>query len=60
MFLHFWADFGIFEIIRKSPQNLCIDFKHIGPNSPQFSAILRKTCAKKHGKQLNKLAREIS
>ena len=45
-------------IFRKSPQNLCIDFKHTGPNlrkSPQ-----KKTCARSTAKKLEKSARDIS
>ena len=46
-------------VFRKSPQNLCIVFKQRS-ESPQISAILRKTCAKNAEKQLKKPAREIS
>ena len=46
-------------VFRKSPQNLCVVFKQRS-ESPQISAILRKTCANNAEQQLKKTARKIS
>ena len=51
--------FEHFAVFRKSPQNLCIVFNQRS-ESPQISAILRKTCAKNAEKTLKKPARKIS
>ena len=52
--------FENFAVFRKSPQNLCIVFKQRS-ESPQISAILRKTCANNAEQQLKKTcARKIS
>ena len=59
MFCGFLDIFEHFAVFRKSPQNLCIVFKQRS-ESPQISAILRKTCAKNAETQLKKSVREIS
>ena len=53
--------FENFVVFRKSPQNLRFVFKQIS-ESPQISAILRKTCEKHRNteKQLKNNARKIS
>ena len=51
--------FGNLAVFRKSPQSLCIVFKQRS-ESPQTSAILRKTCAKHRENNSKKPARKIS
>ena len=59
IFCGFLELFEKIAVFRKSPQDLCVVFKQRS-ESPQISAILRKTCAKNAETQLKKPAREIS
>ena len=52
-FFGFSEIFDISSVFHESPQNLCIDFKHMGPNLRSSPQNLRE-------KQLKNLAREIS
>ena len=50
MFFFFWRRMlGFFEILRKSPQHLCIDFKHRS-GFPRISARLPRKARPKHSK----------
>ena len=55
----FFKVFEHFVVFRKAPQNLRVVFKQRS-ESPQISAILRKTCANNAEQQLKKNARKIS
>ena len=59
IFCGFLELFESFAVFRKSPQNLWIVFKQRS-ESPQISAILRKTCAKHAETTTQKNTRKIS